>query len=111
MKSYLEQPPKAAIVQNAEIYKRAEAIGYQDHDLNKANVWTFNLEENLRKQTNNKTSIYDFHAQDVASLNMPLDSINPDGLSRFQQQFLMLDRKENSKERLAYFLNEAERVY
>jgi len=38
------------MIKDANIYKRAEKH-VQDHDLNNANFWLYNLEENLHKHS------------------------------------------------------------
>lgn len=83
MRSYF-QAEAQTVVENAHIFKRAEANGYQDHDLNNANFWLFNLEENLLKQTNSKLSLYDLHSAEQNLARLKPDSIDPDRLNKIQ---------------------------
>jgi hypothetical protein len=50
----------------------------------------------LVKQTNNKVSLYDFHAEDGVFSDL-IENLDPDSLTKLQQQFLMLDKNSHQK--------------
>ncbi len=101
MKSYFNQETAqrgqpSNLIENAGIYKRGEKDGFQEYDFNNANFWIYYLEENLVKQTNNKVSLYDFHAEDGVFSDL-IENLDPDSLTKLQQQFLMLDKNSHQK--------------
>lgn len=51
------------------------------------------------KQTNNKVSIYDFYTDESVYSNL-LENLNPDSLTKFQQNFLLLDKDSEMQKRL-----------
>jgi hypothetical protein len=84
------------LIENAGIYKRGEKEGFQEYDFNNANFWIYYLEENLIKQTNNKVSLYDFHNENGIFSDL-IENLDPNQLTKYQQEFLMLDSKKRLK--------------
>jgi len=58
---------------------------------------------------NQSVSLFDFHSGDNIYSDL-IENLQPGSLTRFQQEFLMLDIKTMKKDRLRYFNKRAGRV-
>lgn len=93
-----------AIQHGVHIYKKQEEIGYQNSDLNNANIWLFTLEDHLQKLSANEISIYDFHRSsgDSNIYSNLIENLDPERLTRTQREFLEVPSEDN-KSRLKFF--------